>query len=119
MDRSNHYEAAFEAYLRSMNVGYVAVDETKRSLMGPEEIKSVDFIVVGPDSAKLIVDVKGRKFPGGTALQPRMVWQNWSTQDDIDGLERWAKHFGAKGIKRCWRLRITFSRSLHVARGDA
>ena len=94
MDRSNHYEAAFEAYLRSMNVGYVAVDETKRSLMGPEEIKSVDFIIVGSGSAKLIVDVKGRKFPGGTALQPRMVWQNWSTQDDIDGLERWARHFG-------------------------
>ena len=29
--RDNHYEAAFEAYLRARQVPYVAVDETKRS----------------------------------------------------------------------------------------
>ena len=28
--RDNHYEAAFEAYLRDRRLGYVAVDESRR-----------------------------------------------------------------------------------------
>ena len=94
MDRSNHYEAAFEAYLRHHRVAFVAVDEAKRSLLGDGAVKSLDFIVVGPDSARLVVDVKGRRFPGGPAESPRKVWQNWSTADDLDGLDRWSAHFG-------------------------
>jgi hypothetical protein len=92
MDRSNHYEAAFEAYLRDRRVGFVPVDEAKRTLLGDVDVKSLDFIVV--DSARLVVDVKGRRFPGGTADSPRKVWQNWSTEDDVTGLTRWAEHFG-------------------------
>src|SRR5947208_7679777 len=94
MNRDNHYEAAFEAYLRERGVGFVAVDEAKRSLLGDGEVKSLDFIVVGPDTARLVVDVKGRRFPGGPAGSPRKVWQNWSTEEDVDGLARWATHFG-------------------------
>ncbi|MFO0848630.1 MAG: HYExAFE family protein [Gemmataceae bacterium] len=94
MDRSNHYEAAFEAFLRDRRVGFIPVDEAKRSLLGDADVKSLDFIVVGPDSARLVVDVKGRKFPGGSSEQPRPVWQNWSTEEDIDGLDRWAAHLG-------------------------
>ena len=94
MDRSNHYEVAFEAYLRQKGVGFLAVDEAKRSLLGGDSIKSLDFVVVGPETAKLVVDVKGRKFPGGPAEKPRKVWQNWSTRDDVDGLSRWASIFG-------------------------
>jgi len=94
MLRSNHYEAAFEAYLRARGVGFVAVDEAKRSLLGDVDVKSLDFIVVGPDTAKLVVDVKGRKFPGGKADHPRKVWQNWTEAEDVDGLGRWATHFG-------------------------
>lgn len=94
MDRSNHYEAAFEAYLRHHRVAFVAVDEAKRSLLGDGHVKSLDFIVVGPDSAKLVVDVKGRRFPGGPVDSPRKVWQNWSTADDLDGLDQWSVHFG-------------------------
>lgn len=94
MDRSNHYEAAFEAYLRARGVAFVAVDEAKRSLLAGGPVKSLDFIVVGPDDAKLVVDVKGRRFPGGTAEHPRKVWQNWVEEDDVDGLLRWAAHFG-------------------------
>jgi hypothetical protein len=89
MDRSNHYEAAFEAYLRSRGVGFVAVDEARRTLLGDVDVKSLDFIVVGPDSARLVVDVKGRRF-----APPRAVWHNWSTQEDVDGLARWAAHLG-------------------------
>src|SRR5947209_319548 len=94
MNRDNHYEAAFEAFLRDRGVGFVAVDEARRTLLGGDEVKSLDFIVVGPDDAKLVIDVKGRKFPGGPPGKPRMVWESWSTREDVDGLVRWAERFG-------------------------
>lgn len=94
MKRDNHYEAAFEAFLRSRGVGFIAVDEAKRTMLGDADVKSLDFIIVGPHDAKLVVDVKGRKFPGGSAEKPVMTWQNWSTLEDIDGLERWATTLG-------------------------
>ncbi len=94
MKRDNHYEAAFEAFLREKRVGFVAVDEAKRSLLGDGagDVKSLDFIVVG--SARLVVDVKGRRFPGGPPDAPRKVWENWATADDLAGLDRWAAHMG-------------------------
>src|SRR5204863_5701228 len=94
MNRDNHYEAAFGAFLRERGVGFVAVDEARRSLLGDAEVKSLDFIVVGPDDARLVVDVKGRRFPGGPAGKPRKTWENWSTREDVDGLLRWAERFG-------------------------
>jgi hypothetical protein len=94
MNRDNHYEAAFEAYLRAKGVGFVAVDEARRTLLDDAEVKSLDFIVVGPNDARLVVDVKGRRFPGGTAERPVKAWQNWSTLEDVDGLERWAVVLG-------------------------
>ena len=43
-NRDNHYEAAFEEYLRSRGVPYVAVDEAKRSVLSNgASIKSLDF----------------------------------------------------------------------------
>jgi hypothetical protein len=96
MIRSNHYEAAFEAYLRSLGVGFISVDEAKRSLLDGEDVKSVDFVVVGPQTAKLVVDVKGRKYPGGDPAGPRRAWQNWAMHEDVDGLTRWAAQFGAE-----------------------
>src|SRR5713226_2722006 len=74
MDRSNHYEAAFEAYLQWHRLCYVAVDETRRSMLGEERIKSLDFIVYGERGARLLVDVKGRRFPSGIK-HPRRVWE--------------------------------------------
>ncbi len=94
MNRDNHYEAAFEAFLRARGVAVVAVDEARRSYFDEESIKSPDFLVVGPHDSRLVVDVKGRRFPGGTVEHPRLVWQNWSTRDDIDSLDRWAARFG-------------------------
>ena len=47
-NRDNHYEAAFEEFLRGRGVPYVAVDEAKRSLLSNgASIKSLDFIVSG------------------------------------------------------------------------
>src|SRR5581483_1177210 len=73
---------------------YVAVDETRRSLLGRDRVKSLDFIVHGERDARLLVDVKGRRFPGGSAPRLRHVWECWSTQEDIRDLERWQALFG-------------------------
>lgn len=94
MDRSNHYEAAFEAYLQWHRLCYVGVDETRRSGFGETRLKNLDFIVHGPGGARLLVDVKGRRFPTGSPGHQRCVWECWSTQEDVDGLERWIERFG-------------------------
>jgi hypothetical protein len=94
MDRGNHYEAAFEAYLQGERLCYIAVHEGRRSFVGDARVKNLDFIVHGQDGSGLLVDVKGRRFPSGPANKPRRVWECWSTQDDVDGLQRWAQVFG-------------------------
>ena len=43
--RSNHYEAAFEGYIRSIPVPCVAVDEAKRALFGETGVKNPDFLL--------------------------------------------------------------------------
>jgi hypothetical protein len=91
-NRDNHYEAAFEAFLRSRGVPYVAVDEAKRSLLSSgTSIKSLDFIVSAGEISWL-VDVKGRRFPSGD--QQRQYWKNWSTADDLRSLAEWERLFG-------------------------
>ena len=66
-NRDNHYEAAFEEYLRARGVPYVAVDEARRSLLSNGgSIKSLDFIVSAPGQIAWLVDVKGRAFPRAT-----------------------------------------------------
>jgi len=94
MDRTNLYERAFEAYLQHRRVCYVAVDETHRAPAHDAPIKSLDFIVHGRSGASFLVDVKGRRYPGGTPGRERRVWECWSTMEDIDGLERWGGVFG-------------------------
>ncbi len=94
-NRDNHYEAAFEAYLRARGIPYVAVDEARRSLMANGvSIKSLDFIVSSPSSTVWLVDVKGRRFPSGDD-QSRHYWKNWSTCDDLRSLGQWETLFGA------------------------
>jgi hypothetical protein len=90
MDRSNHYETAFESYLHGRRLGYVAVDESRRALVDDLPIKSLDFLVFGTGGARLVIDVKGRRFPSGPPHRPRRVWECWSFRADIDGLQRWA-----------------------------
>src|ERR1700739_3446432 len=94
MKRSNEYELAFEAYLQWHRLCYVAVDETRRAMLRAPPRKSPDFIVLGGEGARLVVDVKGRRFPMGPPERPRRVWECWSTRDDVEGLERWARLSG-------------------------
>ena len=75
-NRDNHYEAAFEEYLRGRGVPYVAVDEAKRSVLSDgTSIKSLDFIVSSPHQVTWLVDVKGRRFPSGDIQ--KQYWKNW------------------------------------------
>jgi len=92
-NRDNHYEAAFEEYLRGRGVPYVAVDEAKRSLLSDgASIKSLDFIVSAPGEVSWLVDVKGRRFPSGETTA--QYWKNWSTRDDLRSLGQWEALFG-------------------------
>ena len=94
MNRDNHYETAFEAYLRSRGVPYVAVDEAKRSVLSDgASIKSLDFIVSSPGEVTWLVDVKGRRFPSGE--ETKQYWKNWSTRDDLVSMAQWEELFGA------------------------
>ena len=92
--RSNHYEAAFEAYLRSVRIPYVAVDEQRRTLLRDASLKSLDFIVYSEHGENLLVDVKGRRFPSGESGSGRK-WENWASTEDVEALLRWQEVFGA------------------------
>jgi hypothetical protein len=94
MKSDNHYEAAFDAYLRQRGCAVVPVVEARRSYLDAEAVKSPDFIVIGPHDAKLVVDVKGRKFGSSATGKPRHVWQNWCELEDVHSLERWADRLG-------------------------
>jgi hypothetical protein len=96
--RTNHYDAAFEAYLRRVGVPFVVVDEARRARLNQVSLKSMDFIVTAPGSQNLLVDVKGRRFPSGCGperTRPGHKWENWATKDDIDSLLRWQEVFGS------------------------
>jgi hypothetical protein len=94
--RDNHYESAFEAYLRDRRVAYVAVDEQRRSRIQGGSLKNVDFIVSPADGATLLVDVKGRRFPSGQTH--KQYWRNWSTWDDLRSLARWQDQLGGQSL---------------------
>jgi len=57
-------------------------------------IKSLDFIVHGSQGEQYVVDVKGRKFPGGKPEKPKRTWECWATQDDVIDAQHWAAKFG-------------------------
>lgn len=90
--RHNHYELAFEAYLRTHRVAYVAVDEKRRSLIAGGSLKSLDYIVSPAASVSLLVDIKGRQFPSGR--KQKQYWRNWSTWDDLVSMARWQEKLG-------------------------
>jgi hypothetical protein len=87
----------FRSYLRAKGWPYVAVDESKKTILGRNSIKSFDFLVYSASGPNLLVDVKGRKFPDGVTGPRRgadKAYENWITQQDADGLREWEKVFG-------------------------
>jgi hypothetical protein len=94
--RSNHYDRAFEEFLRARRIAYVSVDEQRRALLEQASLKSMDFIVYAAGRQNLLVDVKGRKFPSGDVEAGRgHKWENWATAEDIPALLAWQEVFGS------------------------
>jgi hypothetical protein len=96
VQRRFHYDLAFERYLREKTIPYVAVDEAKRALAGPDglhvpvSLKSFDFVVYSQSGPNLLVDVKGRKHSGRSSRS----LDNWVTEADVECMTRWEKIFG-------------------------
>ncbi len=90
-NRANHYEAAFEAFVRTQRIPCVAVDECRRALFDDEGVKNPDFLLYPRFAANLVVEVKGKRARNGRG---RRDWENWVTVDDLEGLSRWQQMFG-------------------------
>jgi len=90
-DRSVHYEAAFEAFLRHKGVPYVAVDEAKKALFATAKLKSFDFVVYSKNGPNLLIDVKGRQLRDRAA---KRGFETWATERDVEDLVQWEQVFG-------------------------
>src|ERR1700744_4387711 len=90
-DRSIHYEAAFEAFLRDRGIPYVAVDEAKKALFANARLKSFDFVVYSKNGPNLLVDVKGRSCRN---RESRSGFETWGTDRDVEVLLQWQQVFG-------------------------
>ena len=94
-DRSIHYEAAFEAFLRERGIPCVAVDEAKKALFATAKLKSFDFVVYSRGGPNLLVDVKGRQLRNRSG---RTGYETWATEQDVADLMQWEQVFG-EGFK--------------------
>lgn len=90
-DRTVHYEAAFEAYLRQRGIPYVAVDEAKKAMFANARLKSFDFVVYNKSGSNLLVDIKGRQLRG---RKGGASFQTWATEQDVKDLLQWQQVFG-------------------------
>lgn len=88
----NHYEAAFEAYLKERKIPFLALSERYRNpLENGSTLKNFDFMISRTIGTSWLIDVKGRKFPSG---KQKGYWKHWTTRDDLVGLKQWEKMFG-------------------------
>src|SRR2546423_14786347 len=90
-DRSIHYEAAFEAFLREKGIPCVAVDEAKKALFANAKLKSFDFVVYSKNGPNLLIDVKGRQVRDRSS---RKGFETWATEQDVNDLMQWEQVFG-------------------------
>ena len=90
-DRTIHYDAAFEAFLRERGVPCVVVDEAKRALFANAKLKSFDFVVYSKNGPNLLIDVKGRQMRKTTR---RGSFESWTTEQDVADLVQWEQVFG-------------------------
>jgi len=87
-----HYERAFEEWLRRGRVPFVPVEQVRRSPGREGPIKSFDFLVHAGER-HYIVDVKGKCFPE-VSRGREVYWENWIHFSDLEGLFAWEGHFG-------------------------
>ena len=88
----DHYERAFETWLRSVRAPYVSIEQVRRSAPPEGPIKNFDFLVHAR-SRHYIVDVKGKQFPQVSRAR-EAYWENWIHFSDLEGLLAWERHFG-------------------------
>jgi len=94
MLRWNHYEKAFEAYLKEQKIPFMAMAERYRNpLDDGSTLKNLDFVISRSVGTSWLIDVKGRKFPGG---KQGGYWKQWTTRDDLIGLQHWETMFGER-----------------------
>jgi hypothetical protein len=87
----NHYERAFEGYLRWLKLPHLPVWEARRALLRGRTLKNFDFLVWQPgETTRWLVEVKGRQFPTGG----KQYWRNWSTTDELESLAAWEAALG-------------------------
>ncbi|GAI27473.1 unnamed protein product, partial [marine sediment metagenome] len=79
--------------LRRRDIPYIAINENKRPIIEGRPIKNFDFIVYSKKS-KYLIDIKGKFFPYKYKNRTPNYWENWITNDDIEGLQLWQKIFG-------------------------
>lgn len=90
--RRTHYELAFEAYLASRQMSFVAVEDTRCAARLKPGMKLFDYLVYTRDARNYLVDVKGRKVVLNAARAGR--WEAWVTHADLAGLDGWQRIFG-------------------------
>ena len=96
MDRGNHYETAFEAYLRDRRLGYVAVDESRRVVARRRAGQEHRLHRLRRRRREAAGRHQGPQVPRQSKGRPRRIWQNWVEREDVEGLERWQASFGAE-----------------------
>lgn len=120
-----HYEQAFEQYLRVRKIPFVSIEQARRILAGGDDpsnwrvtsdgLKSFDCVIYG-DQENLLVEVKGRRIaPRKGRVAPRTTQtansegtpitlgvppppgrlECWTTLADIASLQRWEQRFGS------------------------
>jgi len=100
--KANHYELAFEDYLRGRGLTYIATSEERRALTvggpdDPRKIKTPDFIVTTSRRENAVIDVKGKQLPYVDRKTPN-AWENWLKGEDLEALAFWEDSFGRNFI---------------------
>ena len=96
MAAQSHYETAFEFFLRSRKVPYLAVNDRRRPIVGGVNVKCFDFVVLPMKGRPLLCEVKGRKFPSRAGSDRRRYWEGWVPIEDLKCLSFWSQLFGER-----------------------
>jgi hypothetical protein len=93
MTRINHYERAFENWLRDNRIKYTAIDQSKRAAFATASLKSFDFLLYLRSKSSIIAEIKGRTFKG-ISFEKLRGFECWVSAEDIEGLTHWQRVFG-------------------------
>ncbi len=96
MGAGNEYEWVFGNWLAENRVGFVPVNQQKRSLFSRSRIKSFDFMLYPEGSGPIIAELKGRLFKG-RSLAKMTGLECWVNIEDVRGLLGWEKALDVGG----------------------